>query len=57
MMVGIGASEIAEEIDSEEPGPFAHGVLTSRHPELIARVRSGIPYPPSVVPSRVSDWT
>lgn len=48
LMAGIGESETAEEIDSEVPGSFGHGVLTRRHPELIAKVRSSIPYPPSV---------
>lgn len=47
-MMRTGQSPTAEEIDSKEPDSFGHGVLTRRHPELIAKVRSGIPYPPSV---------
>lgn len=47
-MMRTGQSATAEEIDSEDPGSFGHGVLTRRHPALIAKVRSGIPYPPSV---------
>lgn len=41
-------SATAEEIGSADPDSFGHGVLTRRHPELIAKVRSGTPYPPSV---------
>lgn len=36
------------QIDSKAPDSFGHGVLTRRHPELIRKVRSGIPYPPSI---------
>lgn len=35
-------------IDSKERDSFSHSVLTRRRPELIAKVRSSFPYPPSV---------
>lgn len=35
-------------IDSKASDSFSHGVLTRRHPDLIAKVRSSLPYPPSV---------
>jgi hypothetical protein len=43
-----GQSMTAEEIDSKDPDSFGNGVLTRRHPELIAKVRSSLPYPPAV---------
>ncbi|MBC7275851.1 damage-control phosphatase ARMT1 family protein [Nocardioides sp.] len=43
-----GQNMTAEEIDSTEPDSFGNGVLTRRHPELIAKVRLSVPYPPAV---------
>lgn len=43
-----GQGMTAEEIDSKAPDSFGNGVLTRRHPELIAKVRSSVPYPPAV---------
>jgi uncharacterized protein with ATP-grasp and redox domains len=38
----------AEAIVSNVPGSFAWGVLTRRHPDLIATVRRLVPYPPAI---------
>ncbi|MFC8797783.1 damage-control phosphatase ARMT1 family protein [Promicromonospora sp. NPDC057138] len=38
----------AEAIVSNAPGSFAWGVLTRRHPDLIATVRRLVPYPPAI---------
>jgi uncharacterized protein with ATP-grasp and redox domains len=38
----------AAAIVSNVPGSFAWGVLTRRHPELIATVRRLVPYPPAI---------
>ncbi|MGY0541392.1 damage-control phosphatase ARMT1 family protein [Nocardioides sp. YJ-D4] len=46
--MGTRENATADEIDSFEPDSFGHGVLTRRHPELIANVRSSVSYPPAV---------
>lgn len=38
----------AAPIVSNVPGSFARGVLTRRHPDLIATVRRLVPYPPAI---------
>ena len=39
---------VAAAIVSNVPGSFAWGVLTRRHPDLIAAVRRVMPYPPAI---------
>lgn len=43
--VPAAAAQVPPPILSNVPGSFAEGVLLRRHPDLIAAVRRGVPYP------------